>query len=63
MGMGGGSGCLLGGGECVRVGIVFTFFFYGLEGRRLHNFRSFFGFSLQIGISLDPSPQVRVLLP
>jgi len=61
--MGRGNGCLLGGGEGVRGGVVFTFFLCGLEGRMLHTFRSFFGFSLQIGVSLDPSPQARVLLP
>jgi len=55
MGMGRGNGCLLGGGEGVRGGIVFTFFLCGLEGRRLHNFKSFFGFPLQIGISFDLS--------
>jgi len=63
MGMGRGNGCLLGGGEGVRGGIVFTFFLCGLEGRRLRSFRSFFGFSLQIGIRFDLSPQARVLLP
>jgi len=62
MGMGGGNGCLLGGGECVRGGIVFTFFLCRLESRRLHSFGGFFGFSLQIGISLDPSPEARVFL-
>jgi len=61
--MGGGNGCLLGGGEGGRGEVVFTFFFCGLEGRGLHSFRSFFGLSFQIGISLDPSPQARVLLP
>jgi len=62
-GMGDGDGCLLSGGEGVRGGVVLTFFLYGLEGRRLRSFRSFFGFSLQIGINFDPSPQARVLLP
>jgi len=62
MGMGGGKGCLLGGGEGVGGGIVFTFFFCKLEGRGLHSFRGFFGFSLQVGVCLDPSPEVRVLL-
>jgi len=62
MGMCRGNGCLLGGGEGVRGGIVFTFFLCRLEGRRLHNFRGFFGFSLQVGVCLDPSPEARVLL-
>ena len=31
--MGGGNGCLLGGGEGGRGEVVFTFFFCGLEGR------------------------------
>jgi len=55
-GMGGGDGCLLSGGEGVRGGVVLAFFLCGLEGRRLRSFRGFFGFSLQIGISFDPSP-------
>jgi len=55
MGMGRGNGCLLGGGEGVGGGIVFTFFLCRLEIRRLHSFRGFFGFSLQVGIHLDPS--------
>ena len=50
MGMGGGKGCLLGGGEGVGGGIVFTFFLCRLEGRRLHSFRGFFSFSLQVGV-------------
>jgi len=62
MGMGRGNGCLLVGGEGVGGGIVFTFFLYGLESRRLHSFRGFFGFSLQVGINLDPSPEAGVLL-
>ena len=44
--MGRGNGCLLGGGEGVGGGIIFTFFFCRLEGRRLHSFRGLFGFSL-----------------
>jgi len=62
MGMGGGKGCLLGGGEGVGGGIVFAFFLCRLEGRRLHSFRGFFGFSLQGGVCLDPSPEARVFL-
>ena len=62
MGMGGGNGCLLGGGEGVGGRIVFTFFLCRLESRRLHNFRGFFGFSLQFWISLDPSPEAGVFL-
>jgi len=60
--MGRRNGCLLSGGEGVRSGVVLTFFLFGLEGRRLRNFRGFLGFPLQIGISFDPSPQARVLL-
>ena len=59
MGMGRGNGCLLGGGEGVGGGIVFTFFLCRLEGRRLHSFRGFFGFSLQVGVCLDPSSALR----
>ena len=62
MGIGRGNGCLLGGGEGVGGGIVFTFFLCRLEGRRLHNFRGFFSFSLQVDVCLDPSPEARVLL-
>jgi len=62
MGMGRGNRCLLGGGEGVRGGIVFTFFLCRLEGRGLHSFKGFFGFSLQVGVCLDPSPEARVLL-
>ena len=61
-GMGRGNGCLLSGGEGVSSGVILAFFLCGLEGRRLCSFRGFLGFSLQIGISLDPSPQARVLL-
>ena len=60
VGVGRGNGCLLGGGEGVGGGIVFTFFLCRLESRRLHSFRGFFGFSLQVGIRLDPSPEARV---
>ena len=49
-------------GEGVGGGIVFTFFLCRLESRRLHSFRGFFGFSLQVGISLDPSPEAGVFL-
>jgi len=61
-GMGRGDGCLLSGGEGVRSGVVLTFFLCGLEGRRPRSFRGFLGFSLQIGINFDFSPQARVLL-
>jgi len=62
MGVCGGKGCLLGGGEGVGGGIVCTFFLCRLEGRRLHSFRGFFGFSLQVGVCLDPSSEAGVLL-
>jgi len=62
VGVGRGNGCLLGGGEGVGGGIVFTFFLCRLESRRLHSFKGFFGFSLQVGISLNPSPEAGVLL-
>jgi len=62
MGMVRGNECLLGGGEGVGGGIVFTFFLYRLESRRLHSFRGFFGFSLQVRIRLNPSPKAGVLL-
>ena len=62
MGMCGGRGCLLGGGEGVEGGIVFTFFLCRLEGRRPHSFRGFFGFSFQVGVCLDLSPEAGVLL-
>jgi len=61
-GMGGGNGCLLGGGEGVRGGVVFTFLFYGLEGRGPCSLRRLLGFSFQGGINFDLSPKVRVLL-
>ena len=62
MGMGRGNGCLLGGGEGVGGGIIFTFFLCRLEGRRLHSFRGLFGFSFQVGICLDLPPEAGVLL-
>ena len=62
MGMGRGNMCLLGGGEGVGGGIVLTFFLCRLENRGLHSFRCFFGFSLQVRISFDPSPEARVFL-
>ena len=60
--MGGRDGRLLGSGEGMRSGVVFTFLLYGLEGRGPYNFRGFLGFSLQVGISFDLSPKARVLL-
>ena len=45
-GMGGGNGCLLGGGEGVRGGVVFAFLFCGLEGRGPCSLRRLFGLSL-----------------
>jgi len=61
-GMGGGNGCLLGGGEGVRGGVVFAFFFCGLESRGSCGFRCVLGFSLQSGIALDLSPEARIFL-
>jgi len=61
-GMGGGNGCLLGGGEGVRGGVVFTFLFCGLEGRGPCSLRRLLGFSLEGGINFDLSPKERVLL-
>jgi len=55
-GMGGGNGCLLGGGEGVSGGVVFAFLFCGLEGRGPCSLRRLLGFSLQGGINLDLSP-------
>jgi len=46
MGMGRSNGCLLGGGEGVRSGVVLAFFLCGLEGWGLRSFRGFLGFSL-----------------
>jgi len=62
MGMGGRDGCLLGGGEGVRGGVVFAFLLCGLEGQGPCSFRGFLGFSLQVGISFDLSSKARVLL-
>jgi len=54
-GMGGGNGCLLGGGEGVRGGVVFAFFFCGLEGRGPCGLRRLLGFSFLGGIDFDLS--------
>jgi len=61
--MGRGNGCLLGGGEGVRGGVVFAFLFCGLEGRGPCSLRRLLGLSLQCGISLDLSPKAKVFLP
>ena len=61
-GMGGGNGCLLGGSEDVRGGVVFTFFLCGLEGRGPCSLRCLLGFSLLSGIGLDLSPEARIFL-
>ena len=61
-GMGGGNGCLLGGGEGVRGGVVFAFFFCGLEGREPCSLKRLLDFSFQGGISFDLSREVRILL-
>jgi len=61
-GMGGRNGCLLGGGEGVRGGVVFAFFFCGLEGRGPCSLRRLLGFSFQGGINFDISPEARILL-
>jgi len=61
-GMGGGNGCLLGGCEGVRGGVVFAFFICGLEGRGPCSLRHLLGFSFQGGISFDLSPEARILL-
>jgi len=53
---------LLGGGEGVGGGVVFTLFFCRLKSRRLHGFRCFFGFSLEICICLNFPPEARVFL-
>ena len=53
---------LLGGGEGVGGRVVFTFFLCRLESRRLHSLRGLFGFSLLVGICLDPPPEAGVLL-
>jgi len=60
--MGRRDGCLLGGGEGVRGGVVFAFLLCGLEGRGPCGFRGFLGLSLQGGINLDLPPKARVLL-
>ena len=60
--MGGGDGCLLGGGEGVRGGVVFAFLLYGLEGQGPCSLKGFLGLSLQGGINFDLSPKARVLL-
>jgi len=61
-GVGRRDGCLLGGGEGVRGGVVFAFLLCRLEGRGRCGFRGFLGLSLQGGISLDLLPKARVLL-
>jgi len=61
-GMGGGDGCLLGGGEGVRGGVVFAFFFCGLECRGPYSLRCLLGFSLLSGVGLDLSPEARIFL-
>jgi len=61
-GIGGGNGFLLGGGEGMRGGVVFAFFFCGLEGRGPCSLRCLLGFSLQGGINFDLLPKARVLL-
>jgi len=60
--MGGGNGCLLGGGEGVRGGVVFAFFFCGLEGRGPCSLRCLLGLSLLSGIGLDLSSKARIFL-
>ena len=62
LGVCGSEGGLLGGGEGVGGGVVFTFFLCRLESRRLHSFRGLFGFSFQVGICLDLPPEAGVLL-
>jgi len=54
---------LLGGGEGVRGGVVFAFFFCGLEDRGPCSFKGLLGLSLLSGIGLDLSPEARVFLP
>ena len=49
MGMGGRDRCLLGSGEGMRSGVVFAFFFCGLEGRGPCSFRDFLGFPFRLG--------------
>ena len=62
-GMDGRNGCLLGGGEGVRGGVVFVLLFCGLEGWGPCSLRHLLGLSLPGGISFDLSPKVRVFLP
>ena len=62
-GMGGGNGCLLGGSEGVRGGVVFPFLFCGLEGWGPCSLRHLLSFSFQGEVSLDLSPEARILLP
>jgi len=45
-GVGGGNGCLLGGGKGVRGGVVFAFLLYGLEDRGPCSLKGFLGLSL-----------------
>ena len=54
---------MLGGGEGVRGGVVFTFIFCGLEGRVPCSFRGLLGLSLLSGIGFDLSPEARVFIP
>ena len=61
-GIGGRNGCLLGGSEGIRGGVVFALLLCGLEGRGPCSFRGFLGLSLQGGINLDLSPKARFLL-
>ena len=61
-GMDGGNGCLLGGGEGVRGGVVFAFLFCGLEGQGPCSLRRLLGLSLQGGFSFDLLLKARVLL-
>jgi len=61
-GVGGGDGCLLGGGKGVRGGVVFAFFLRGLEGWGPCDLKGIFGLSLQGRINLNLSPKARVLL-
>ena len=61
-GMGRGNKCLLGGGEGVRGGVVFAFFFCGLEDRGPCSLRCLLGFSFLGGIDFDLSSEARVLL-
>jgi len=62
-GMGGRNGCLLGGGEGVRGGVVFAFLLCGLEGPGPCSLKGFLGLFLQGGINFNLSPKARVLLP